>query len=440
MLVSRSKFIWLMAATAGALSIVLLFAPRETTAEHDPSAVLDSLLREKEYPEFERKLSTMRLTRVDSDYFQGVLANRQNRVAESATLLKKAISKLKDRNRIEIALEALADDYQKVFRYADAARVLSDVLDHYSKEIDATRKKGVENDFHLAELLRTARPQTLKAGGNSTVAIRRSRFGHIEVPVTVGDRSEWWVFDTGASFTAITMSTAKRLGLDISKESASTRGATGADLSLRTAVIPQVLLGKAELRNVVALVLDDSSLAIPIGEEKPYQIEGILGFPVMAAFDSLTFFREERMVIGGEDLPNSISFPIYLDGNAPLIAARVGERSLVFSLDTGANGSQFTQKYFKAFQEIFASEQKVPFAFSGAGGAKETQVHRQKMVELGGDGGTIRLGSVAVMTEPAGIGGIDDYYGNIGQDVLKKVRNFTLDFRHMRLRTSQPPQ
>ena len=94
---------------------------------------------------------------------------------------------------------------------------------------------------------------------------------------------------------------------------------------------------------------------------------------------------------------------------------------------------QFTEKYYKTFTDEFAGRQKTAFDFAGAGGTKSTQVYRQKTVESVGDGGSVRLEDVAVMTEPTGNRDIDAFYGNVGQDLLKKVRNFTLDFQHMRL-------
>src|SRR3974377_1952678 len=155
-------------------------------------------------------------------------ACRTYRVREAAALLEKSLPQLKDRHRIETGMETLADDYQKQFQYADQARVLSDILEHYADQLDAAGRKEVEDDFPLAELLKTAPVQMVKLDGGQTTTVRRSRLGLLEVPVTIGERIEWWIFDTGASTTTITMSTAKRLGLELSKGSAKTEGATGA--------------------------------------------------------------------------------------------------------------------------------------------------------------------------------------------------------------------
>ena len=68
----------------------------------------------------------------EQDYFAGVLANRVGRREESIRLLNSALPRIRTSrpDRAAIALEALADDYIKSFRYADAAQTYDDLLTH----------------------------------------------------------------------------------------------------------------------------------------------------------------------------------------------------------------------------------------------------------------------------------------------------------------------
>jgi hypothetical protein len=50
----------------------------------------------------------------------------------------------------------------------------------------------------------------------------------------------------------------------------------GASIRVHAAVIPDLKVGKAVLRNVAAIVVDDSAFSVSKPE---YQIEGCLGFP-----------------------------------------------------------------------------------------------------------------------------------------------------------------
>jgi len=60
----------------------------------------------------------------ERDYFAGVMANRTGHVEDSIRLLNSALPAIRESQpaRAAIALEALADDYTKTFRYSDAAR------------------------------------------------------------------------------------------------------------------------------------------------------------------------------------------------------------------------------------------------------------------------------------------------------------------------------
>src|ERR1700731_1001647 len=79
--------------------------------------------------ELEARLQTMQ-PGSERDYFAGVLANRTGSIAESIQLLNGALPGLRKTHalRAAIALEALADDYNKSFRYADAAQTYDDLL------------------------------------------------------------------------------------------------------------------------------------------------------------------------------------------------------------------------------------------------------------------------------------------------------------------------
>ena len=61
------------------------------------------------------------------DYFAGVLANRSGHIDDSILLLNRALPNIRESQakRAAIALEALADDYNKSFRYGDAAPELT---------------------------------------------------------------------------------------------------------------------------------------------------------------------------------------------------------------------------------------------------------------------------------------------------------------------------
>ena len=93
--------------------------------------------------------------------------------------------------------------------------------------------------------------------------ITRDRVGLPEVTVDFGSVRESLILDTGANLSAISLSLAQRLGLKISSSVATSRGIAGPRMAVHTAVIPELRLGDARLKNVAVIVIDDKNLMIP---------------------------------------------------------------------------------------------------------------------------------------------------------------------------------
>jgi len=99
---------------------------------------------------------------------------------------------------------------------------------HYRSRFQAEDLQGFSDNLHTYEMLRGAPAQLVAGATGFTVATRRDPLGNTDVPVTVGQTEVWWMFDTGANISTISLSTATRLGLTLSRGSATTQsGATG---------------------------------------------------------------------------------------------------------------------------------------------------------------------------------------------------------------------
>ena len=67
----------------------------------------------------------------------------------------------------------------------------------------------------------------------------------------------------------------------------------------------------------------------------------------------------------------------------PLLLCRVENREVLFSFDTGANGSVFSNRYHQDFPAEFENLKKKPFMMSGAGGLKKMQAYYLPLAQLG---------------------------------------------------------
>ncbi|MGE5360745.1 MAG: retropepsin-like aspartic protease [Bacteroidales bacterium] len=404
-----------------------LRAPRETG--------LDALVKNFEFSELASAVAAMPASD-ERDYFAGILANRQGRVAESARLLERALaapwSAQAPAERAAVALRTLADDYVKLYRYRDAAQKLALLLRSFSSTLDKAELDSTQDDYNTFRLLEQAPPQTVSFNGPINLATHRNAtLNTIDAKLTVNGVAESWILDTGANTTAVSAGFARRLGVPVSTEKAQTKGITGAENDLRAAILPELTLGGATVRNVVLIVLDDESFNVPVGRGH-YQINAVLGYPVLQALQRVTFTDDGRMLAGPESPGAKAGATLYMKELMPLVECAVAGRPVLFSFDTGADRSLFSARYYKEFPGQFKGMSPRPYAFGGAGGVKRVAAHYLPQVQLGVGATTVTLHDVPVVP-PLGTD-TDKVFGNLGRDVTDPYRSFTIDFEHMRLR------
>lgn len=387
---------------------------------------------EREYPELERVLGTASLDEVSRAYFEGVLANRRNELQHSIDLLQSVIAKLKAGNshRAAVALRSLADDYLKSFRYAEADREYGDLLSNYAKEFNAGDRQALEDDANTIRLLKGAPPQTVDMNGTFSLPTHHSKLGTIDTDLTVNGVTNSWILDTGANFSVVIESVAKKMGLKLSEGTAQTQGASGAENPLHTAIIPEIKIGNATVHNVVVLVMPDKSMNVNFGRGS-YQIEAILGYPVLSALGQITFTDDNHVLAGGGG--DSAGSPIYMQQLNPLLQCRIEGRDLLLMFDTGADSTTLTAKYYHAFPEQFTGISQTKHGVGGAGGVKVLNAYKLAEVRIGVGGATALMKGVSVLAEPVG-SDADLLYGTIGRDLTNQFKSFTLDFKAMRFR------
>lgn len=99
-------------------------SPQTSTHSPDKDSQFDAELTDFRLTELEAQLKTMP-PGAERDYFAGVLANRAAKTEDSIRLLENAMPGIRASRPAQaaIALEALAHDYAKNFRYGGAARL-----------------------------------------------------------------------------------------------------------------------------------------------------------------------------------------------------------------------------------------------------------------------------------------------------------------------------
>ena len=124
--------------------------------------------------------------------------------------------------------------------------------------LDAMLPQGGEatRDERIAT---AARPEATPAGRK--VRLPADASGHFSAEFRLNGRAVPAIIDTGATVVALNRDTARRIGLDVA-ESAFTGSAETANGRVRAAfvTVERVSLGRIEIRDVPAAVLDDRAL------------------------------------------------------------------------------------------------------------------------------------------------------------------------------------
>jgi predicted aspartyl protease len=361
-----------------------LYRPQNSDLHHQSAAdltesskvTLERLIEEKRYPELEKQLPSATLGHNERLYFEGILADRLNQPSHAIELLEEVLPELmkSDHRRAVIALNALGQDYFMMGRYSQATKQYAIVLRSFTRFLDRTERRIVQNYHDGFALLGNASPQSISGQRSVTVTTRRNALGYSDVPLRIGSNIEWWLWDTGSSISTVTKSTARRLGLKASEGRAQAQSGTGTKVPVSTAIIPELTLGTVIIHNVAVAVMDDKELKFDRGTQGTYQINGLLGYPVLAALESLTVTGDE-MQVGPSEIASSGTTRLYVEEFTPMLAASSGKETLMFVFDTGNDGMELTARFLKRFPQKFASLKSERKRIWGVGGTKALNVY-----------------------------------------------------------------
>jgi hypothetical protein len=170
---------------------------------------------------------------------------------------------------------------------------------------------------------------------------------------------------------------------------------------------------------------------VPSGEKTRYQINAVLGYPVLQALQRVTFTSDGHFLAGPDSPAAGHGARLFMNQLTPLLECKVQDREVLFSFDTGANHSAFSNRYYEAFPGQFRQLTKRSYGMGGAGGIRKFDVFYLPKAELGVGNTVVTLEKVPVLP-PLGTDG-DKVFGNLGRDLTDPYRSFTIDFASMRL-------
>ena len=290
-----------------------------------------------------------------------------------------------------------------------------------------TGRADSENVRALLESLSGVTAQTVEFGPPAPVQARRNELGVWAVPVEINSQRGEWILDTGANFSTVTESEARRMELAIREVHGFARGYTQAKNSTRLAVAGELRFGSARLHNVVFLVLADQALFI---SPLKHQIHGILGLPAMRALGCVDLSTQGALTLDSGAKPPQGPPNLFFDGLNPIVQVLHSGHNLQMMLDTGASATSL----YPSIRDALAQWERYQLTntrvegISGAGGSEQRQAGLAPTIQLEVLGRTIYLQRISLLGQaPAGSASLRD--GILGIDAL--AGGFRLDFRAM---------
>jgi hypothetical protein len=423
-------------------------------------ARIENLLADHQYSRVAAQLD--QLPPQEAQLYRGVLANRANDLKQSVQLLEPLVDQVTasgDTAHEKLLRTALAEDYLRLGDWSKAAGAYQSLDTRLHAKLSADEQDEIEMPLKMLPLARDNPPTTIDPCDPFMLQVTTNPLGLVDIPVFIDARSRSWMLDPTLPFNLIARSTAKEVGLKLSNETATIHTLTGQPMQVHVTVVPRFTVGgRLTLHNMTAFVYDDVDYAFP---RSGYKVEGVLGYPALAAIGSLTITADDTIQVRPArqiGTPAKDDFltdgaPFYLDGDQIIVAlrrvqtsadsaakpdSRAGSDSTssqnderMYAIDAGGQQTYLTSRYFDEHAAEFNSMKVDLYAPPGqASGSQPSYV--AETVPLGVGNATIDLHFIRVLTQPLGSAALDDVYGVLGVDALGQLKSYTFDYRTMR--------
>ena len=364
-------------------------------------------------------------------YVEAHLFNAFNRTEQSLQaideLLLRHAKPLND-TLLASVYQLKCDNLMKQYIYREAAEALQIAMDKYAHVLDSVALSDMHEVYNAIEPLQQPLPQKMYLTDDVTIPIARNQFNHVIMRVTCNGQSEDFIFDTGAALSSISESCAKQLGIRILQSAVNVGTSIGSKVQSKVGVADKLQIGELLLENVAFLIMPDEMLTFP---QVNYMIHGIIGFPVMYQMKEIEIHKDQYLTVSARPKKRNLR-NLFLSGLSPIVSFEAEGDTVLFKMDTGANTSDFSEKYFAANKDkILAKGIPRMQKMGGAGGIIEREVYELEKVRLKIGGQALTIPTITVLTDKFPF--LETYDGNLGQDILMYYNKFILNFEDMYL-------
>jgi predicted aspartyl protease len=230
-----------------------------------------------------------------SGFYLGAVACAFNDLQRCEKKLKSVIKSHPQSDENFHAHEILASAYLREGKYRAALAQVDALLALRPGNSDA------QNTRPLLATLSEFPDQQITKRASTTLQLEENG-----LPLSIhGVRATYW-FDTGANLSILSESEAKRFGLSVRAVSTKMGVSTGQKVDLRVAVADELTIGPVLLKHVAFLVGSDDQA--PFNESPPGSA-GLIGLPVLLAFQRFVWGSDKTFQIGAKSTSRHAAYP-----------------------------------------------------------------------------------------------------------------------------------
>lgn len=362
-----------------------------------------------------------------NDFIKGIVLSVFSKHSESNEVFNNLLSfygtTIHDSIKTEL-YKHKAINHENLCEYKEALSTLNIINEKYLAYLKGEEKDEILDDIPVYDALKDELPQTLSGKTGEKIQIKKDIAGLWNIPVSINGENMDFVFDTGANISVIVESYAKKLGVKIIDSKIRVWTSTDIKVESKAGICKELKIGNMTYHNVAVLVMPDESLSFGGGI---YKIYGIIGHPVIKAFEEFTIDKTNLLTIS--DSPEEDKYSnLFFEGYNPVVQLISNSDSLSFTFDSGANKTSLYKPYFDLYKnEIEKNYTLTDIIIGGAGGEKKYKGYNLNTVTLKTGELSAEIDNVSLIIEKNN----KHFYGNLGQDYLKKFNQITFNFNKM---------
>ncbi len=248
----------------------------------------------------------------------------------------------------------------------------------------------------------------------------------IFIKVKVNAETIMLIFDSGATRTTISRSTAKMINAEFLNKEIRGGGNNGKIIRGETAIIPEMAVGNTIIHGLDVTVFNDDSFKFDLGESGGVvTIAGLLGWDVISQFNWKFDINDHSLSFGIPKIEKNTNNIMEPWDNMPIIRIMFNEKNYFFGLDTGNTESTIGARMYSKFKG--ANEMGSSIMGIDGIGIESVRVVESFIISIGKT--VVRIKDIEAINRELFPTSRDDINGLLGFDVIRG-RSWRLDYKN----------